>query len=113
MPNSTIAVKVDNNGNYDINKPLTNGYIGVVFDIKAHESNGVDLVYGKNSYKGQTNTSQWDYEGYLGLSNPGNSYSTSMKLEKGTWKIDNDTYNKIKGTVILYDTDTRASNDFN
>lgn len=113
LPNSTIAVKVDNNGNYDINKPLTNGYIGVVFDIKAHESNGVDLVYGKNSYKGQTNTSQWDYEGYLGLSNPGNSYSTSMKLEKGTWKIDNDTYNKIKGTVILYDTDTRASNDFN
>lgn len=113
LPNSTIAVKVDNNGNYDINKPLTNGYIGVVFDIKAHESNGVDLVYGKNSYKGQTNTSQWDYEGYLGLSNPGNSYSTSMKLEKGTWEIDNDTYNKIKGTVILYDTDTRASNDFN
>lgn len=113
LPNSTIAVKVDNNGNYDINKPLTNGYIGVVFDIKAHELSGVNLVYGKNSYKNQTNTSQWDYEGYLGLSNPGEEYSTSLKLEKGTWKINNDTYKKIKGTVILYDTDTRASNDFN
>ena len=113
LPNSTIAVKVDNNGNYDINKPLTDGYIGVVFDIRAHEPTGVDLVYGKNSYNNKTNTSQWDYEGYLGMSKPGSSYSTTLKLEKGTWKIDNTTYNKIKGTVILYDTDSRASNDFN
>lgn len=113
LPNSTIAVKVDKNGNYNINSPLTDGYIGVVFDIRAHESSGVDLVYGKNSYKNQTNTSQWDYEGYLGMSKPGSAYSTTLKLEKGTWKIDNVTYNKIKGTVILYDTDSKASNDFN
>lgn len=113
LPNSTIAVKVDKNGKYDINGPLTDGYIGVVFDIQAHESSGVDLVYGKNSYKNQTNTSQWDYEGYLGISKPGSTYSTTLKLEKGTWKIDNTTFNKIKGTVILYDTDSKASNDFN
>ncbi len=119
LPNSTIAVKVNSNGKYDINKPLTNGYIGVVFDIQAHEADGVDLVYGKNSYKAedaktyQENTSQWDYEGYLGISKPGEKYSTTLKLEKGTWNIDNATYNKIKGTVILYDTDQRASNDFN
>lgn len=113
LPNSTIAVKVDSNGNYDINRPLTDGYIGVIFDIVAHESDGVDLSYSKNSYKGLTNTSQWDYEGYLGMDKPQKEYSTTMKLEKGIWTIDNDVYNKIKGTVILYDTDKRASNDFN
>lgn len=113
LPNSTIAVRVDKNGKYDINNPLTAGYIGVVFDIRAYESDGVSLVYGKNSYKDQTNTSQWDYEGYLGISKPGENYTTTLKLEKGTWNIDNNTYNKIKGTVILYDTDSRASNDFN
>lgn len=113
LPNSTIAVKVDSNGNYDINRPLTDGYIGVIFDIVAHESDGVDLSYSKNSYKGLTNTSQWDYEGYLGMDKPQKEYSTTMKLEKGIWTIDNDIYNKIKGTVILYDTDKRASNDFN
>lgn len=112
LPNSTIAVKVNKNGKYDINNPLTDGYIGVVFDIVAHESDDVYLQYGKNSYKGEENTSQWDYEGYLGLSEPGKSYSTTLKLEKGTWNIDNATYNKIKGTVILYDTDNRASSDF-
>lgn len=112
LPNSTIAVKVNKNGKYDINNPLTDGYIGVVFDIVAHESDDVYLQYGKNSYKGEENTSQWDYEGYLGLSEPGKSYSTTLKLEKGTWNIDNAMYNKIKGTVILYDTDNRASSDF-
>lgn len=113
LPNSTIAVKVNKNGKYDINKPLTDGYIGVVFNIVARESDDVYLQYGKDSYKGEKNTSQWDYEGYLGMSNPGKTYSTTLKLENGTWNIDNTTYNKIKGTVILYDTDSRASNDFN
>lgn len=112
LPNSIIAVRVNKNGTYDINKPLTDGYIGVVFNIQAIESSGVSLVYGKNAYNGKKNTSQWDYEGYLGISKPGEEYSTTLRLEKGTWKIDNAMYNKIKGTVILYDVDSKASNDF-
>lgn len=119
LPNSTIAVLVDENGRYNINTPLSNGYIGVVFDIYANEANKTVLSYGKNSYipGGSTvanpNTSQWDYEGYLGISKPGSEYSTTLRLEKGTWQIDNTMYNKIKGTVMLYDIDNKASNDFN
>ena len=122
LPNSTIAVKVDSSGKYNINNPLTDGYIGVVFDISATAGkvtqNGVQipvvLKYNKNT-KSTDNTSQWDYEGFLGFTNYGNKVKTgevSLKLEKGTWQISNDTYNKIKGTVILYDMDQRAATDY-
>lgn len=122
LPNSTIAVKVDANGKYDINKPLTDGYIGVIFDITANAgtitenevTSPVVLRYGQNT-SDKANTSQWDYEGFLGFTNYGNTVKTgevSMKLEKGTWQITNDIYNKIKGTVILYDMDQRAATDF-
>jgi len=119
LPNSTVAVLVDENGRYNINTPLSNGYIGVVFNIYANEANKTVLSYGKDSYipggsaVANPNTSQWDYEGYLGISKPGEEYSTTLRLEKGTWQIDDDMYNKIKGTVILYDIDAKASNDFN
>ncbi len=116
LPNSTIAVEVDGN---DINNPLTDGYIGVIFDITCTDKGtGSDIVVkysnSDQSASSSTNTSQWDYEGYLGFNSPGSTASgLSLQLEKGTWNIDNDTYNKIKGTVILYDTDARAANDFN
>ncbi len=114
LPNSTIAVEVDSNGKYDINKPLTDGYIGVVFDIKATDkkTNAI-LSYNKNT--NGTNTSQWDYEGFLGFTNHGKDVTAgemAIRLEKGTWQITNDIYNKIKGTVILYDIDERAATDY-
>lgn len=122
LPNSTIAVKVDNNGKYDINKPLTDGYIGVVFNISATAGTitqgGVEkpvvLKYSQNT-TAETNTSQWDYEGFLGFANYGNNVKAgelSIKLEKGVWQVTDSIYNKIKGTVILYDIDERAATDF-
>ena len=121
LPNSTIAVKVDNNGKYDINNPLTNGYIGVVFDIYANtgsiKQNGVtkDIIikYGKNT--DGDNTSQWDYEGFLGFTNYGNKVKNgelAIRLQQGSWQLTDAIYNKIKGTVILYDMDERAATDF-
>ncbi|MEG2310497.1 MAG: hypothetical protein RSB76_00750, partial [Clostridia bacterium] len=118
LPNSIIAVKQGGN----LNNRLTDGYIGVVFNIKAYENDGSKeriLSYNTNNGNANpnTNTSQWDYEGFLGFNNPGNAVSTNDKLniqlESGTWKIDNDNlYNKIKGTVVLYDLDNRAATDF-
>ncbi len=118
LPNSTIAT--GGGSGTSVSKPLTDGYIGVRFDI---ESQDIDInskttkkvlsynVPNKNA--SPINTTQWDYEGFLGFNNPGNEASNiSLQLEKGTWTIDNDKYNKIKGTVILYDTDNRAANDF-
>ncbi|MBR6688479.1 MAG: hypothetical protein IKL68_00480 [Clostridia bacterium] len=139
LPNSTIAVAVDSSGNYDINKPLKDGYIGVIFDITAKAG-----TYGKNStpislsYGAPTktvaeinanrktadllktadaaNTSQWDYEGYLGFKDFGYTAkftaATAIRLEKGQWILSNDMYKKIKGTVMLYDIDDRAATDF-
>ena len=130
LPNSTIAVEVDATGKYDINKPLKNGYIGVIFDItamsgKVTTENGVEqqitLSYSQNSKYDETtekylpNTSQWDYEGYLGFKDVGKvlSKSSMIKLEGGNWTISsNITYNAIKGTVILYDIDEKAATDY-
>lgn len=123
LPNSTIAVKVNADGSYNINKPLDNGYIGVVFDIVAYAgtvkldntTKDVQLSYSKDT-KSQPNTSQWDYEGFLGYTNYGEKVSSTspitMRLENGTWKITDKIYNEIKGSVILYDLDGRAATDY-
>ena len=63
------------------------------------------------------NTSQWDYEGYLGFNSCGSEYketdNLSIQLEKGTWKIKNNSmYSLVKSTVVLFDLDNRAANDF-
>lgn len=119
LPNSTIVVK--NGGS--INTPLTDGYIGVKFKIEAIES-GRTLAYGNTDLGlagGAKNSTQWDYEGYLGynyISKGGSDVSSgdvnSIQLEKGTWKIESQAmYEKVKGTVMLYDIDNRAANDFN
>lgn len=151
LPNSTIAVEVtrDSAGKetYDINKPLTDGYIGVIFDIKAKvsedENDASSIWLGYNiedkEKSASTNNSQWDYEGYAGYTSYGKSIDSyngllKMQLEKGLWDLKTTIrttkipstlstpvaatseyyfYNKIKGTVILYDADNRAANDFN
>ena len=117
LPNSTIAVK-NENGKYDITKPLSDGYIGVIFDIYCEDKNGFTLSYSQNSrddnQKEIHNTSQWDYEGFLKLPNYGeDANNLKLQLEKGTLNIDDDMYNKMKGTVLLYDIDERAANDYN
>ena len=115
LPNSTIAVdNTDSNSN--VNNPLSDGYIGVIFDIYCVDPDNNVLYYSKNDKNGisSTNTSQWDYEGYLGFNNPGSPVDNiSIQLEKGPWRINNNVYNEIKGTVLLYDIDARAANDFN
>ncbi|MEG1141683.1 MAG: hypothetical protein RSE41_04415 [Clostridia bacterium] len=115
LPNSTIAV--ENNSN--INNNLKDGYIGVIFDIQSidKENSSVrKLYYNKNDTslgQDKINTTQWDYEGFLGFNDPGNTANNiRLQLEKGMWNIDNDMYNKIKSTVILYDIDNRAASDF-
>lgn len=117
LPNSTIAVKGS-----DVSNPYTNGYIGVVFNITSIDKDSNNKVIREISYNQNNNnaaedkrenTTQWDYEGYLGFTNYGNKVdSITLQLEKGDWKIDNSRYQDIKGTVVLYDTDNRASNDF-
>lgn len=116
LPNSTIAVEGNN-----ISKPLTDGYIGVKFDIKCVDSNGTVISYNTENKnlktEDQINTTQWDYEGYLGLEAAGKpAGNLSIQLEKGTLTVnENDTnpkYSDIKGTVVLFDIDNRAANDF-
>ena len=120
LPNSTIAVEGNN-----VAKPLTDGYIGVIFDIQCIDNKGTTnekiLSYNKDNKNANpnTNTTQWDYEGFLGFSNPGSkSGDISIQLEKGTWIVNDDNippkakYTDIKGTVALFDIDNRAANDF-
>ena len=118
LPNSTIVVDKNNN---DINKPLTNGYIGVKFNIECitkQKDTTIIIGYDQNDRDSSgneiLNTTQWDYEGYLGIQS-GRNFSGDLRiqLENGVWRIkDQNTYNKVRGTVILYDTDNRAANDF-
>ena len=123
----------------DILSPLQDGYIGVIFDITAkagtygESDRNITLSYGaptktyaeinanrKSADLLKTidaaNTSQWDYEGYLGFKYFGYTAnftaSQSIRLEKGQWIINNTMYKKIKGTVMLYDLDDRASTDY-
>lgn len=119
LPNSTIVTE---NGN--VSKPLTDGYIGVRFNIvctdKDKDNKTVqEISYNTNNKNADpnTNTSQWDYEGYLGFNSCGSEYketdNLSIQLEKGTWKIQNDSmYSLVKSTVVLFDLDNRAANDF-
>ena len=115
LPNTTIAVKHGDS----IDKPLTNGYIAIKFDIEAEDASiNEKISYSLNnrSLNGAKNTTQWDYEGYLGFSNPTQEVtqdsSLRLQLEDGIWIIDNqDKYSFVKGTVILYDADARAADD--
>lgn len=114
LPNSSIAIEGNN-----ISKPLNDGYIGVIFNIECIDNQGKDsekrISYNvdNKSADPSTNTTQWDYEGFLSFSDPGNTaQNLTLQLEKGTFNIDNNTYNKIKGCVVLFDVDNRAANDF-
>lgn len=120
LPNTTIAVKVEN-GEYDINSPLTNGYIGVIFDMSAGSKTD-DSFKESTSYVDKADITDkfggmWQLENYYGG-------KTEFKLEKATINVqrhneDTDTYTytdlgkKMLGTVILYDADARASDDYN
>ena len=115
LPNTTIAVRKGDN----VNNILTDGYIGVKFDITCSDT-VLDETISYNSPNknagSQVNTTQWDYEGYLGFANPGQpiteTTSLRLQLEKGIWVIsDQDTYDFVKGTVVLFDADDRASDD--
>lgn len=116
LPNSTIAIKKGGN----VNQPLTDGYIGVKFDIKCiDEKSKITLDYNHENTAAdkdsKTNTTQWDYDEYLGYTGIGKTFDQDipLQLEKGTWHINSqDEWNKIKGTVILYDADNRAADDF-
>lgn len=115
LPNSTIAV----GGGASINNPLTNGYVGVKFKIDCVDQNGVTVSYNEND-KGADqlkNTTQWDYEGYLGYSGVGRDLTSKddikLQLEKGVYQIDTQAkYEQFKSTVVLFDLDNRAANDF-
>lgn len=125
LPNSTIVIGKGTDGKYNINRNrLTGGYIGIKFDIKVYEYKSSAMTetniskvlsYSQNdkNASSNTNTSQWDYEGFLGFSNPGSSANNiKISLEKGVWTLNDTMYNKIKGTVLLYDTDATASSDY-
>lgn len=116
LPNSTIATSNDvYSPNNNINNPYSDGYIGVVFDIKCIDVGGFTIAYDASdkSASSQINTSQWDYEGYMNFLTPGSATpGLKYQLEKDIWQIDNARYQEIKGTVALFDIDNRAANDF-
>ena len=114
LPNTTIAVREGDS----VDNALKDGYIGVKFDITCIDSNLNETVsYGKNdTTSSRINTTQWDYEGYLGFSTIGRPVteesSLRLQLEKGIWNINaQDLYEYVKGTVVLYDIDSRAADD--
>ncbi len=124
LPNSTIAL---GGTNKSINNPLSDGYIGVKFDLISTVTNGtktVSVSYNvADANKGTLkNTTQWDYEGYLDIKSEepiGVLNSVGIKLEKGNLILDGkdathnqDIYEKIRSTVALFDLDNRAANDF-
>lgn len=96
LPNTTVAVMP---GEKDIKKKLTNGYIGIRFNIVTIENsnNNGYLSYDVQDGNGMT---EWDYENYKKI----------IPLENGT--LDLDMYPSLKGTVFMYDTDTKASTDY-
>lgn len=122
LPNTTIATT----GTHGINNPLTNGYIGVKFDIEcvdSREDKTITISYNQNNkqkvenkWKEQPNSTQWDYEQYLGLDIAGKTWGNEearLQVENGILQIKTqEDYNKIRGTVVLFDLDNRASDDF-
>ena len=126
LPNSTIAVGGKKS---NISNSLKDGYIGVKFNISCIDKKDT-INYNTNNHnvkdektnQVKPNTSQWDYEGYLGFREPGNQAGDiPIQLEKGIWIVNDNndssrtskaTYNDIKGTVVLFDLDNRAANDF-
>jgi hypothetical protein len=118
LPNSTIAVKKSGGS---INNPLKDGYIGVRFDMVCitRDSSGkeIRISYNQEDKKsGAVNTTQWDYEGYLGISSGqeiNSSNTVTIKLEKANWTINNQgRYKRVISTVAFFDLDNRAANDF-
>ena len=84
-----------------------------IFGLSRSPTSGILL---NKSVNNAPNTTQWDYEGYLGFSDPtqpiNQDSSLRLQLENGIWVIDNqDTYNFVRGTVLLYDIDARAADD--
>lgn len=116
LPNSTIAVStIPGNPNNNVNNPYKDGYIGVIFDIQCIDSGGFTIAYNTSdkSSGSSMNTSQWDYEGFMNFQNPGSAVNVlRYQLEKDMWVIDNTRYQDVKGTVVLFDIDNRAANDF-
>lgn len=118
LPNSTIAFSSNTGDDITVNNPYTNGYIGVIFEIYCVDEDGVTIAYGTNDKQADltTNTSQWDYEGYLNFQTPGYAVDSSrplyLQLEGGSLAVNNELYNQIKGTVVLFDLDNRAADDF-
>lgn len=132
LPNTTIAVADGGS----VTKPLTDGYIGVKFDIKCiyiYDTQTTEVSYNTpNKNANGTNTTQWDYEGYLGFKNAGKDVTENdglyLQFPKGKLMISSqeiyekskgktqvssqDIYEKIRGTVVFFDLDNRASNDF-
>lgn len=117
LPNTTIAVADGGS----VTKPLTDGYIGVKFDIKCiyiYDTQTTEVSYNTpNKNASGTNTTQWDYEGYLGFKNAGKDVTGNdglyLQFPKGKLMISSqDIYEKIRGTVVFFDLDNRASNDF-
>ena len=132
LPNTTIAVADGGS----VTKPLTDGYIGVKFDIKCiyiYDTQTTEVSYNTpNKNASRTNTTQWDYEGYLGFKNAGKGVTGNdglyLQFPKGKLMISSqeiyekskgktqvsaqDMYEKIRGTVVFFDLDNRASNDF-
>lgn len=132
LPNTTIAVADGGS----VTNPLTDGYIGVKFDIKCiyiYDTQTTEVSYNTpNKNASGTNTTQWDYEGYLGFKNAGKDVTENdglyLQFPKGKLMISSqeiyekskgktqvsaqDMYEKIRGTVVFFDLDNRASNDF-
>lgn len=123
LPNTTIAVKKVNGKTGDVNNPLTDGYLGVKFNIECVYYNNSGEEIERVSYNtpnknaSGTNTTQWDYEGYLGFKNAGKDVTGNdglyLQFPKGKLMISSQTtYEQIRGTVVFFDLDNRASNDF-
>lgn len=117
LPNTTIAVADGGS----VTKPLTDGYIGVKFDIKCvykYDTQTTEVSYNTpNKNAKGTNTTQWDYEGYLGFKNAGKKVAESdglyLQFPKGKLLVPSQSvYEQIRGTVVFFDLDNRASNDF-
>ena len=118
LPNSTIVVPKQANGSSNPNNALKNGYIGVTFDIKCIDSgylggNNLIVSYNENDTgRGESNnTSQWDYDGIFNVDHSGKGGNVTLK--DYNWTVSDNEWQTIKSTVVLYETDLRADDDFN